>query len=102
MEDTFNIKSNPELNVMDLLSRGKTINPVGSQLTLATLRIDGNKNKNKSIRLNKNNKTCKTVNKIVADQLINDSNSITVKSKKRKREEITISGGAMDLSPEGR
>ena len=90
---------NPELHVMDLMSGVNTINPSETHVTETIPRIDG---KNKPGRLNKNNKTCKTVDKIVGNQLMTDDNMITVKSKKRKRDEISISEGAHDTRLEGR
>ena len=90
---------NPELHVMDLMSGVNTINPSETHVTETIPRIDG---KNKPGRLNKNNKTCKTVDKIVGNQLMTDDNMITVKSKKRNREEISISEGAHDTRLEGR
>ena len=63
-------------------------------------RIDGINNK--PGRLNKYNKTCKTADKIVGNQLATDNNMITVKSKKRNREKISVSEGAHDTRLEGR
>ena len=54
IEDTFNMTQNPELHVMDLMSKGNTIHPHVPHVTETTPRIDG---KNKPGRLNKNVKT---------------------------------------------
>ena len=101
-EDTFNTNPNPELNVMDLMSKGKSINPVESQLTTTIPRIDETSKIN-TPRVNKKRKSCEPVDSVVGIQLATSSNSVTVsKNKKRKSDEITISEGATDDVSEGR
>ena len=99
-EDTCNTNPYPKLNIMDLMSKGPTINPVESQLNKTIPRIDG-RSTNKPGRLNKNKKFCKPVDKPVGIQLITGSDSVTG-SRKRRSEEITISEGATDDVSEGR
>jgi len=82
-EDTFNTNPNPELNVMDLMSKGKSINPVESQLTTTIPRIDATSKIN-TPRVNKKRKiSCKTVDIVVKIQLNTSSNSVTVSKNKK-------------------
>ena len=95
-EDTFNTNPNPGLNVVDLMSKGKTINPVEIHLDTTIPRIDRNST-NKPGWVRRNKKYCRPVDSAVEIQLATGSDSVTVSRKiKRRSEEIIISEGATD------
>ena len=101
-KDDFDTNPNPELNVMDLMSTGKSITPVVTQLTDTIPRIDAT-SKITTGRLNKKRKiSCEPVDSVVGLQLATTSNSVTVsRENKHKCDEISISEGAKEDVSEG-